>query len=499
MTIVNTRWATGPAQWGGWHLAVVVTVGLATLASPVRCAPPPDPVDEQSQGVWYTAGTMEAYARRRPDASVDPERYSCVYPGKPTVYSGPMATYCAWHRPMAIHVAARRETYFVFGNPQNRPAISRYDHVRDTFADPVVLGVNPNGDAHRNPTLLIDEQGTLYVFYGAHGHPTKVVRSRAPYDITQWVKAAPIAVPNSYPQPWQLNAGELFVSHRSLKGWCCQRSTDRAASWSDPTPVILFPDASIYLVSIAEPGPWPRKIHLAWSRMGGGTPDEVRTKALWARRYDVHYARSDDGGTTWKRSDGAPYTLPIAPDQAEKVHVSGTRGVWLNDIALDPAGAPCILFVECDVRTYEARWKFARLDKPGRWRMTDVATSDHMYDAGAIARLAPDGFQLCAPTTAIQDHEDGGAIEEWTSTDLGVTWTNTRHLTPGAALSHNHVKTVWPGGTPEFRALWSHGDSVYPPATRRVTLWYCGEALARPRPIEFPGSCVKAPVSVAEP
>lgn len=62
--------------------------------------------------------------------------------------------------------------------------ISYYDHRQGDFADPVVLGTNPNFDAHRNPTILIDEVGFIYVFYGAHGHPTRVVKSKSPYDIS---------------------------------------------------------------------------------------------------------------------------------------------------------------------------------------------------------------------------------------------------------------------------------------------------------------------------
>ena len=147
------------------------------------------PDHPQSQGVWYCCGKANAL------------------PGHEYVYSGAMATYCMWHRPMAIHALEVDRTFFVFGNPDNSPTISSYDHKAEAFAAPVVLGTNPDGDAHRNPTLLIDEDGFLTVFFGAHSHPTRVVRSASPYDISTWSQVAEIEDKNSYPQPWQLRSG----------------------------------------------------------------------------------------------------------------------------------------------------------------------------------------------------------------------------------------------------------------------------------------------------
>ena len=467
------------------------TVDVKVEPIAMRNAERADP--EESQGIWYTAGTAKGYGRSRPDKSYPAEKYACVYPGKDTVYSGAMATYCAWHRPMAIYVPSQDKTFLVFGNPRNYPTISAYDHRSKSFAAPVVLDTNPNTDAHRNPTLLLDQEGFLYVFYGAHGHPSRIAKSVKPYDITRWVKAAPIEEKNTYPQPWMLKPRELFVSYRAAPGWCYRKSTDGAESWQAAVPLIAFRGKAIYAVSIAETGGYPRKIHIAWSKMGGGTPDEVRTKALWARRYNVYYARSDDGGTTWKRSDGTPYTLPITEAAAEKVHDCGTHGVWLKDIQLDPQGNPCILFLDANVRTYETTWKFARCTD-GTWRIADVAVGDHMYDAGGIVVLGEDDIRIYGPTTSSQAHEDGGEIEEWTSADQGATWRNTKHLTANSPYSHNHVKVVWNGGKRDFRFMWCYGDSAYPPATKKVTLYYHGEGQPGPQRMRFPASCLQKPL-----
>jgi len=451
-----------------------------------------EPVGE-AQGVWYTAGTTAGYARHRPDPTYPAEKYACVYPGRQTVYSGAMATYCAWHRPMAVYAPTVDRTFLVFGNPVNSPAISFYDHARDTFAAPVILGTNPNMDAHRNPTLLIDGDGFLYVFFGAHGDQTRVVKSTKPYDISQWCKAAPLSANNTYPQPWLLTPGELFVSYRAPPGWCFRTSVDRARSWSPRTELINFPGSSIYAVSVAASGAYPRKIHIAWERMGGGTPEEIRTKALWARRYNVYYACSDDGGATWRRSDGSAYMLPISEDTAERIHDSGERGVWLKDIQLDGAGKPHILFLDADLRTYDTVWKHA-CPLGAKWQISDITTTDHMYDAGGLVVLADDDLRLYGPTSTSQPHEDGGEIDEWRSRDGGATWERARRITLDSKYSHNHVKVVWNHQNPDFRVLWCYGDSTYPPATQDVYLLRYGEALTGPRQLQFPASCLSDPV-----
>lgn len=435
--------------------------------------------EKRLRGVWYCCGTAN------------------TYPGSKYVYSGPMATYCAWHRPMAVYCREVNKTFFVFGDDANSPAISFFDHARGAFAPPITLGRNRDGDAHRNPTLHVDGKGYLTVFYGAHGDVTYVVRSTAPYEIANWTPRPSLnTIGNTYPQPWSLVEGEIFVSFRhsqgyhwaeKMSGWSFRRSRDGAASWTEPTCLIGFRDATAYAVSVGATGPYPRKVHITWSKLGGGTPEEVRTKHLWARRHNVYYACSDDGGTTWKRSDGSAYSLPITEETAERLYESGEHGVWLKDIQLDSAGNPCIIFLDSDVATFESAWKFARRAE-GRWQISDITRSDHMYDDGGLVILSDQDFRLYAPTTAVQPHEDGGEIEEWQSTDQGRSWRNTKRLTSGSAYSHNNVKTVFNHQQSDgrFRVFWSYGDSVYPPATKDVDIYYYGEALPAPRRIEVP-------------
>jgi len=433
----------------------------------------------ECRGVWYSCGSAN------------------LLPGQGAVYCGPMATYCAWHRPLAIYVPEVGRTFFVYGNADNSPTISLYDHASGEFAYPVVLGSNPDGDAHRNPTLLIDEDGFLYVFYGAHGHVTHSLKSDRPLDISSWSEAAPLDDPGtSYPQPWQITPGELFVSYRQAPGWRFRVSRDGARTWETSVDLVNFgcpedargcAECSIYGITVAAPGDYPRRIHFAWSRLGGGTPEEMDSKHLWARRYNIYYTYSDDGGATWRRSDGSAHELPISEEEADQIYDCGQRGIWLKDIQVDSQGHPYILFIDSQTETFESKWMVGRLTDEG-WKFAHVTDSDHMYDAGALVIVADDDLRIWGPTTDVQAHEDGGDIDEWQSRDGGANWELTRHLTHGSRYSHNHVKPVMGHqlGTGDLRVIWSYGDSKKPPATEDVRLYYYGEAMDEPCEIPFP-------------
>ncbi len=432
--------------------------------------PPPE-----CRGIWYCCGHKVN-----------------TLPGHDWVYSGPMATYCAWHRPMAIYAPAVNRTFFVYGNGDNAPTISCYDHATGRFAYPVVLGSNPDGDAHRNPTLLIEQGGHLVVFYGAHCHPTKVLRSLTPYDLSAWEQVSDLPDPlTSYPQPWELLPGEIFVSYREKRAWTdsewrCAVSRDGGRTWEPSRELVSLAECSVYGITIAETGAFPRRLHFVWSRLNGGTEEERQTKHTWARRHHIYYACSDDGGATWRRSDGTPYELPITLDTQEEIYNCGTHGVWLKDIQLDAQGRPFVLFIDSEVETYRGLWKVGRFDGAA-WHFSTIAESDHMYDDGGLAILSDDDIRAYIPSTPVQPSEDGGEIEEWQSTDGGATWENTKHVTTGSHYSHNNVKIALNHqlGPGDVRMFWSYGDSNSPPETDDVRLHCYGEQWGRGTEIEF--------------
>ncbi len=408
-------------------------------------------------GVWHRSG---AKTRLSPMAK--------------TVYGGGHATYCSWTRPMAIYAPEVDKTFFVFGNAENAPTISAYDHGRKTLEPAVTVGATIDTDAHRNPHLLVDAEGFLYVFYGSHCSPTYLARSQRPFDLRAWESLGAVAENSSYPQPWQLRQGEIAVFYRSGgthdAGESCIRTSDGGRTWSAPQLIATSPPKNgLYAVTVAASGVYPRKIHMAWSA----------TRGDWWQRYHLFHAASDDGGLTWHRSDGRSYELPIAESEAEMVFRSEVpdHGVWLQDAQLDAAGRLYVLFVDGQTLSYDCCWRVATL-ADGQWSIRPITGCDHMYDHGALVVLGENDLRAYLPSVAVQPWEDGGQIVEWQSVDRGATWKSLRQVTRSGKYSHNHVKTVFQQRHDDFRVFWSYGDSNVPPETREVTLFRCGEGLA---------------------
>lgn len=423
-------------------------------------------------GIWHASGCT-----RR------------VSPTANTVYGGAHATYCAWTRPMAVYAPSQNKTFFAFGNAENSPSICSYDHTSHTLADAVVVGTNPDKDAHKNPHILIDDDGYIYVFYRSHCSPAHLAKSARPYDISQWTPMGVVAESSSYPQPWQLKKGEIIVLYRAggthNATESCVRSRDGGKTWSEPQIIASSPPKNgFYTASIAEAGEYPRKVHMAWSV----------TRGDWWQRYHVFYAYSDDGGYTWKKSDGSPHELPITEPTSERIFESDVpdRGVWLKDIQLDSKGNPYILFVDGNTLTYDCVWRVAVCSN-GKWGIHEIATCDHMYDAGSLVFLADDDLRAYLPTTPAQPYEDGGDVDEWQSTDSGKSWAKTKAVTSGSEYSHNHVKTVFNHQKGDFRVFWCYGDARVPPETRDVDLLWYGEALPGPKKMDLSYSPAQMP------
>ena len=142
-------------------------------------------------------------------------------------YSGALGTYTAKHRPLAIYSPEVNKTFFVYGGTKDYDQkhllcmIGVYDNSTGEVAKPFVvsdkMGVD---DPHDNPSILIDEEGFIWVFVSGRGRkrPGLKYKSLVPYDINGFIKLSTEDM--TYPQPLNTKLGIFNFFTKGLLKFC---------------------------------------------------------------------------------------------------------------------------------------------------------------------------------------------------------------------------------------------------------------------------------------
>ena len=196
-------------------------------------------------------------------------------------------------------------------------------------------------DAHNGISIIADGAGYLHVSWDHHNDPLRYVRSKSPgsLDLTEKM---PMTGANeekvSYPQFFRLADGNLIFFYRdgaSGSGNLVINHYDaNAQQWTQLHKNLIsgegernaYPQACVD----ARGG-----IHLSW--VWRETHDV-------ATNHDLCYARSDDGGKTWRKSDGTAYAIPITAATAEVASPVPQRHELINQTSMcaDQNGRPII-------------------------------------------------------------------------------------------------------------------------------------------------------------
>ncbi|MDE5840790.1 MAG: BNR repeat-containing protein, partial [Muribaculaceae bacterium] len=151
--------------------------------------------------------------------------------------------------------------------------------------------------------------------------------------------------------------------------------------------------------------------------------------------HDLCYARSDDGGKTWKRSDGTVYQLPITEATAEIAWSIPQNSELINQTSMtaDAKGHPFIATYWRDhdskVPQYRLVWHDGK-----KWDMTTVGDRTEPFSLSgggtkmipiARPRIVSDGKKACY---IFRDQERGSKVsvaytpglgkKDWIVTDL---------------------------------------------------------------------------------
>ena len=385
--------------------------------------------------------------------------YSCCRENGYTQYHTPAATYYTTIRPNGIRFVGRYDrSYFVYGDYSRDPAIRYYDNSTGILSEAVIAGRTPIlGDAHGNPSLLIDDEGYIYVFFGCHHHPIRMRRSKAPENILEWEEEVQIDVAATYPQPYMLDSRTIITSFREYTGietagWGYVTSTSKGQEWSSCRLLVNEPKKFIYALSeVVRNSLDEASYHLVI------TPFNYDTSLY----ENIYYIRSDDGMGTFQASDGTviagepPFTL----SQLELVYENADSSSHVNDFAIGGDGTPYILF-------NEGPWSQAALPAPGEWKLArrsesgwvinSIAPCNHLFDRGCL--LVDRAPRLRAFLPVGHDLHDGGEMVEYSSEDNGHTWELSNEITRDSELSHNYAVRVL-GAAQDFQVFWSFGSS----------------------------------------
>ena len=390
------------------------------------------------KGIWFTLGQK------------------CEYGDK---YSGGLGTYTAKHVPIAVYAPKADKTFFVYGGttePEARHLLimaSYYDHKTGTVPKPTIVhdkeGVN---DPHDNGSILVDEEGYVWVFVSGRGRKRMgfKYRSTEPYSVDAFERITEEEM--TYPQPWLIpGKGILHCFTKYTKGrelyW--ETSPD-GRTWSEDHKLAALGG---HYQTTRQQGD---RVITAFNYHPGGSVD---------KRTNLYYAETSDFGETWRTASGEILQTPLVdvhnPALVRDYEAEG-RLVYMKDISFDAEGRPVILVITSanyqpgpsgDPRIWTlVRWTGTE------WTFTEITRSDHNYDMGSLY-IEPEGtWRIIAPTEpGPQKWGTGGEMVLWLSKDAGDTWEKLRDITKNSPRNHAYARRPV-NAHPDFYAFWADGN-----------------------------------------
>jgi BNR repeat-containing family member len=196
-------------------------------------------------------------------------------------------------------------------------------------------------DAHNMISMVADGEGYLHISWDHHNNPLRYVRSKTPGSV-EFTEPMAMTGQNessvSYPQFFKLANGDLIFMFRdgaSGKGNLVVNHYDtKSKTWTQMHGNLISGEGhrnAYWQACVDEKG----SIHVSW--VWRESPDV-------ASNHDLCYARSDDGGKTWKKSDGSAYAIPIVESTAEIASAIPQKHELMNQTSMctDDQGHPII-------------------------------------------------------------------------------------------------------------------------------------------------------------
>lgn len=263
--------------------------------------------------------------------------------------------------PHAIEEAGKVFCAYQDGN--GRPVVMAYDIEKKQWSGPVrASDIGLGADTHGNPSICIDAEGRIHLFFGCHGRAMRQVKSEKPYDITKW-QPMPSPTPKAtYPETIRMADGSIFLFYRAgghMEPWSMRISKDNGSSWSNAERIIEMrldpPDRLAAAYATFLPGADCKTVH-GFFLHKDDNPTRVK-KHPWrplkypglheaVYRYNVYYVKRDTEGK-WRGADGSALDLPLSKTEADKqalVYDTGDLFAGHKRIVIDQNDRPYLRF-----------------------------------------------------------------------------------------------------------------------------------------------------------
>ncbi len=169
-------------------------------------------------------------------------------------------------------------------------------------------------DGHNIISMGIDGDGYIHVAFDHHGHPLHYAKSLKPGELVLGEMEPMTGIDEAkvtYPEFYSLSNGDLLFVYRSgasgRGNMAINRYDVKNKKWIRVHDSLIdgeeqrSPYWQLYIDA-------NDVIHVSWV---------WRETWMVETNHDMCYARSKDGGMTWERSDGTPYSLPITAASSE--------------------------------------------------------------------------------------------------------------------------------------------------------------------------------------
>lgn len=357
-------------------------------------------------------------------------------------------------------------------------------------------------DQHTTPSIWRDEAGYLNILAGCYGLKSfeitacDKVKTKRPGDVTSgWeLWKADIAPSINYANVTEAYDTQTLIYHRDgghLGSWTYELSPDGRTGWAGPDhPVVDMNAGSSPHVSCLDfysgsyqntkISPDGRTLHVAfvWQQEVGSLdvfPAELGDNdcvppdnALYPEynlkqgetRYNLYYVKVDlPSGAITNYLDqqlAAPVTRSVADQNAKLIDTGGRLFSAPPAIHLNQEGEPHFLGVISGSTPHHGWFTHVHL-VGGEWQETRIARTSNVWNSGLIDTdrdgnlrallMAGDGEVAAGSPkgTNLNGFGWGDRVEEWISSDNGVTWRLNRDITPEKGMRYQNLRTVSTG------------------------------------------------------